>query len=238
MALDLWALLSPPPVGAFTWENLIAAVAAIGALGSAAMGLVDATKVGRQGGVSNSGWQTYLAGLTPFAVAFEASIGPDWAAYFRAAWLNGASKAEQLTNARNYIRLGLTPDTGPALAAIGLVNADALTAVARKIATGKALTALEFELVGRMDAAVEARISAAYARAEQIYRNSARVLAGVIAVVLSLLAWWLVLGGEARYFGLSLLSGFAAVPIAPVVKDLISALSASAQAAKALKPLA
>ncbi len=221
----------------FTWQNLAEVVAAVGALGSASVGLVDATKFAR-GGISNAGWSRFKAGLVPYSLAFEQSIGPGWEDYFRAAWLNGAPKGDQLNSARNYIRLGLTESTANTLAKVCVVSAPALAAVARKIGAGKALNTSEFELVGRMDASIEARLGAAYERAEQIYRNSARVLAGAVAVGLALLAWRILLGQKPEYFGLSLLAGIVAVPVAPVVKDLISSLSAAAQAAKALKTLA
>lgn len=216
------------------WQDLAETVAAIGALGTASVGLVDATKWCR-GGVSNLGYKTVLAGLTRFAPAFQSAIGEDWEQVFRAGWLNGKPKDEQVSLARNFVRLGLSPDTAPAIAAVSAVDPKRLTAVAKKIQSGEDLTSQEFELIGRMDAAVAARLGATYDRADQIYRNSARVWAGVVAVMLSLVAWATVLGRDTSLLGLSVLSGLVAVPVAPIVKDLISALGASVNAAKTLK---
>jgi len=218
------------------WQGLVQLIAAIGALGTAAVGLVDASKWAR-GGISNAGYRTLKKGLDEYAPAFAQSIGADWEEVFRAAWLNGRPKIDQLITARNFIRLGLTKDTAEDIAKACNVNVERLQTVAAKISAGKPLDAAEFEAVGRMDASVEARLGTAYERAEQIYRSSAKVFAGAAAIVLALLAWWLVLGGDQAYFGLSLLAGIVAVPVAPVVKDLTSALAASAQTAKALKGL-
>jgi len=204
------------------------------ALGTAAVGLVDATKWAR-GGISNAGYRTVHVVLVRYDAAFRNSIGDDWEQLFRAAWLNGQPKAEQLSTARNFIRLGLSPDTAPDLAKACLVDPDRLGEVARKIMAGQELTTHDFEIVGRMDASVEARLGAAYERAEQIYRSSARVLAGAVAIALAAVGWWSVLGASPDYLGLALLAGVVAVPVAPVVKDLTSALAASAHAMKALK---
>lgn len=218
----------------FGWQELAETIAAVGGLGAAAVGLVDATKWAR-GGISNAGYQTVRKGLTPYAGAFKQSIGDDWEDVFRSAWLNGKPKDEQLVAARNFIRLGLTPETAPSLARACAVREDRLTTVAQKIAGGEQLDTQEFEVLGRMDASIEAKLGAAYDRADQTYRSSARLLAGVTAVGLALLGWWLVLDADADYLGISLLAGAAAVPVAPLVKDLISGLSASAHAMKALK---
>lgn len=218
----------------FKWDDLIEVVAAVGALGAASVGLVDATKFAR-GGISNAGYKAFKAGLVPYSGAFERSIGPDWEDFFLASWLNGKSKTEQLVAARNFIRLGLTPETASDLAKACAVDAGRLKTVAKKIMAGDELDTREFELVGRMDASVEARLGGAYERADQIYRNSARLLSGVFSVLLALLGWLFILAGDVQYLGLSILTGIVAVPLAPVVKDVISALSATARATKALK---
>ncbi len=225
-------IVAAPP---FTWETLVQAVAAVGALGAASVGLVDATKFAR-GGVSNAGYRALQAGLKPYAAAFRKAIGADWEDGFRNAWLNGAAKADQLSGARNYIRLGLAQSTVDDLTPVIPVDVKAFRTAVGKIEAGKPLTPQEFDLVGRFDASVDARLGAAYDRAEQIYRSGARTAAGGVSIGLALLAWWIVLAADAKYFGLSLLAGIVAVPIAPVIKDLLSALSASASAAKALKP--
>lgn len=225
-----------PMVPAFGWQELAEVIAAVGGLGTAAVGLVDATKA-FGGGVSNRGWATLAAGLRLYGPAFRQSIGEGWEEVFKSGWLNGRSRADQLVMARNFIRLGLSEATAEEIARVSVVDPARLKAVARKITSGLELTPAEFELVGRMDAGVEARLGAAYDRAEQRYRNTARVAAGAVAVLLALAGWALVLGADLNYLGLALLAGATAVPVAPLVKDLVSSLSASAQAMKALKTI-
>ena len=128
--------------------NLIAAAAA---LGTAAFGLVDASKA-FWGGLSNPGFgyirkaiAALLAASTPVAAAF----GPNQILQtLRANWLNGVSKADQKAVAKSLIRLMLKPETAPAMAAAVGVNADHLTLAARHVQDDENLTEQDIKVLG------------------------------------------------------------------------------------------
>jgi hypothetical protein len=215
-------------MGAF--NNLIATILAIGGLGLAAMSLVDALKAVPGGGVSRIGFGHVRKVLALFPKVLERAVGDQWDTVILSHWINGRPRDEQIGAIRALLRLGLAPDTAPQLAKIGNVEAEALAKVAAKLVSGAALTEGEINLIGRVEAAVAARLDAAFDLAEQSYRNTARVLAGVIAVGLAVVAGMFMtppVGWE-----IAILVGLLAVPIAPIAKDLVSALTAASQAVR------
>jgi hypothetical protein len=210
--------------------------AATTALGTAASGLVDASKAFK-GGISNIGFAYISAALRPFEAALKLIGAEHPFGTVQAAWLNGVDKTEQKSAAKNLIRLGLTADTATSLAA-GLKSVDgaALQAVAAKVANGTALTEDEVNLLARFDSIIEARLDAAYERADQKYRNVARVAAAVVAMVLSVTGAVFIAGSFAEAdLATAIFVGFLATPLAPVSKDLMSALSTAVAAFKATK---
>jgi hypothetical protein len=215
------------------FNSLVGTILAIGGLGMAAMSLVDALKAVPGGGVSRIGFSHVRKVLVLFDKVLARAVGERWEAVILAHWVNGRPRDEQLGAIRALLRLGLNPDTAPQLAAIGNVEADGLAKAAGKLTAGAALTEAEINLIGRVEAAVAARLDAGFDLAEQAYRNTARVLAGVIAVALAVVAGTLmkpVIGWE-----LSALVGLLAVPIAPIAKDLVTALTAASQAVKSTR---
>jgi hypothetical protein len=217
--------------------QLIAIITAIGALGTAAFGLVDATKA-FGGGVSNVGLRGLWTVVGRFAAALESALGtaedgePEWRRVVRAHWINGRPRDEQKAIVKSLIRLGLSPATAHAVATAGRVSADGLAAVAVKLEQGMPLTPVDLNLLGRLDAAVEAQLDAAFDRADQLYRNVARLCAGLFAIALALLAAPLVGQSDWRT---PLVVGLLAVPLAPIAKDLASSLQAAAAALRAAK---
>ena len=226
--------------------QLIATVGAIGALGTAAFGLVDATKA-FGGGVANVGFPLVLRAVEPFAPAFTQAVGPDWQAILLAHWRNGKPKPEQKAIATALIQLGLTPETALAVAPYGHVLPDALAAVVDKLMKGEELDAAELNVIGRFRTSIEARMDAAFEQAEQRYRNVARVLAGLVAVMLAVFGGGLIARdmSPASFtwsgywlsftFGQAFLVGLVAVPVAPITKDLIGSLSAAVRAVKSAR---
>jgi hypothetical protein len=219
--------------------DLGAALAGLSALSTAAFGLLDATKwLG--GGVSNLGTRTLRRALDPFEAPLAAALGADqWWPVVRASWLNGVAKDTQKAKAMALIKLGLSPQTAPMIAAASHVKADALTEAARKLENGESLTDADLNVVGRMNAAVEALMDAAFERADQQYRNGCRFWAGVVALGLSVGVWalWKWQGQGAPAWWQALLVGVLAVPVAPLAKDLTSGLSAAIGALKAARSL-
>lgn len=226
-------------------QSIIAAITAMAALGTAAFGVVDATKA-FGGGISNVGFGHIRRGVEPFAnvlhKAVGASFGPDdWAGVLRAQWINGRSKEDQVAVVRNLVRLGLTEGAIEELAGIANVDAAMLKQVATQLAAGVELTEPEIAVLGRVDAVIGVRIDAAFEKADQQYRNVARVAAAVVAIVFAVVGGYAIETntptGGTDWIWQSLLVGVLAVPIAPLAKDLISALSASVRAVKSARAL-
>jgi hypothetical protein len=215
-------------------------LAAISALGAAAFGLVDATKVYR-GGVSNIGFGFVKNAVTPYVAALRLVSTADPFATIKANWLNGVAKADQKATVKSLIRLGLTTATVGSLAAGAPgVDAAALQTAAAKVDAGTPLGEQDISALGRFDAIVDAQMDAGFERADQQYRNAAKVLAAVFAIVLALLGVWLIdetQGNPVNFsdFMLALFVGAIATPLAPVAKDLTSAIGSAVTALKAVK---
>jgi len=215
-------------VGAF--DNLVGTILAIGGLGLAAMSLVDGLKAVPGGGVSRIGFGHIRKVLVLFDKVLARAVGGRWETVILAHWINGRPRDEQVGAIRALLRLGLSPDTAPQLAPIGNVEADTLGKAAAKLVAGAALSEAEINLIGRVEAAVAARLDAAFDLAEQAYRNTARVLAGLIAVGLAVVAGWFMTPRVG--WQIAVLVGLLAVPIAPIAKDLASALTAASRAVR------
>jgi hypothetical protein len=215
------------------FDDVIALIAATGGLGLAAMALVDALKAVPGGGVSRIGFSHIGKVLRLFDKVLARAAGDQWEAVIMAHWINGRDRDHQVAVIRSLLRLGLNTDTAGQLAVIGNVDAAALGKAAGKLTAGSELTEGEINLIGRVEAAVAARLDAGFDLAEQAYRNTARALAGVVAVILAVAAG-ILLSTPAEPIDplVAGLVGLLAVPIAPIAKDLVSALSASAQAVR------
>ncbi|WP_158665367.1 hypothetical protein [Sinorhizobium fredii] len=221
---------------AMNFTDLTVALSSIAAIGTAAYGLVDTSKVFR-GGISNVGFGFIEDALQPFksALAFVNETEPFELA--KANWLNGIDKADQKATVKGLIRLGMTSDTAETLAeATKIVEPQELKAVAAKVEKVEALSEAELALLARFDAVVDARMDAAFERADQKYRNSARGAAAVAAIVLAEIgAWTYYEKFDQSVFLIGLAVGLIAVPMAPIAKDLTSAISTSVAAFKAIR---
>ena len=173
--------------------GLVAMVTAIGALGMAAFSLVDATK-SFWGGPSNIGYGNLEATMSRFTAALDRALGQDakgngeWRRAVRAHWINGRPRGEQKAIVKSLIRLGLTTETARAVAEAGHVKADTLAVVATKLEGGQSLEEVDLNVIGRLDASIDAQLDAAFDRADQLYRNWSRLFAGVASVGLAFVA--------------------------------------------------
>lgn len=202
-------------------------LSAAGALGTAAYGLVDGSKFFR-GGISNAGFRHLETALARFDAALVLGGDVRLLETIRANWLNGVPKADQKAAAKSLIRLGITPENAPKLAKAVGVSADALTAAATKINEGELLTPEDMNILGRFDALLEAILDLGYERADQFYRNSAKAASAVVAVILAVVAAWLI---DAKIVE-ALFVGIVATPLAPIAKDIASSLSTAVAALK------
>lgn len=222
------------------------AILAVGALGTAAFGLVDATKA-LWGGVSNAGFSHITRVLTHLFPddANRADKGNPIALgamrdTLRANWLNGTTLADQMSIAKTLIKLRLDKDNARVLAAKTGVDPKLLTSLATKYANGSQLvpksqlppedqlTPEEQNVAGRFDTLLTTLLDEAYQRADQAYRNSAKAWSMVAAVALAALGKLAV--GDTVGWGTALMAGLLATPLAPTAKDLASALQASVKA--------
>ena len=106
------------PEGAVMEFNITEATQAIGAiaaLGTAAFGLVDASK-GLWGGPSEFWIYLYKAGSTPFAPALAIVDAKAFFETLHANWINGVPTDDQKAKAKALIHLGLTPENAQSLA--------------------------------------------------------------------------------------------------------------------------
>ncbi|HWD29360.1 MAG TPA: hypothetical protein VG387_19460 [Rhizomicrobium sp.] len=202
------------------------AIAAIAALGTAAFGMVDATKtLPKALNVSYRGTGTILAALAPFAPALQQVLGVNWKGAIVGPWINGVAKDDQKNTTKGLIRLGLTDASADAVAKAANVDPAMLKDAIKALQTGAGLSTEEINELGRLDATVDAILSAAYERADQEYRNTCKVVAGFMAIALALGADTVLdRASQGVNFGLAILVGIVSVPLAPMAKDLTSAL--------------
>lgn len=223
--------------------QLTAGITAIAALGTAASGLTDATKV-FNGGISNAGFGKIKTALAPFQSALTAA-NANWQDVIRASWINGAPKDDQKAQAKSLVRLGLSSSNAAALAAAGRVDATAFASTLQAIENGTPLTTDQVNLLGRFNGAIDAAMDGGFEEADQKYRNWSKLVSGLTAIALAVWGGALIdanLGaGHALTFRQYLFStdfwravlvGVVAVPLAPVAKDLTSAIQAAVTAMK------
>ena len=222
-------------------------MAAIGGLGTASFSLVDATKVGPNGGISNAGFgliERSVARLFPSASRAASPASSDERRLLdilHGNWINGVALVDQKSFAKTLIKSRLSSDTAKTFAAATSVDAKALTDAAAAIAKGAPLAPEHTDVLGRFDVSLTAVLDEGYQRADQRYRNWSRVLAMVFAMVLAVVGGLAVYaeGSVADYFRtgriwVAVICGVIATPLAPVSKDLTSALAACVKLAQGL----
>jgi len=221
-------------------------ITAIGGLGTAAFGLVESTKAFGTG-VNHIGLKGINAAVTPLippgppvAGAPPANALPQQKilATLEANWMNGTDLGSQKAIAKSLIKLNLSSGNAPAVAAATGVDPAVLTAVATNITAGTPLTSAQSDVFARFDLIVTALLDEAYQRSDQLYRNGTRALAMVISVVLALAGGYMLhpAGGNlGEDMAESVLIGLLATPLAPIAKDLSSALATAVNALQLVK---
>ena len=123
--------------------------------------------------------------------------------------------------------MNLAPGNAAALANATGVDAATLTAIAENIATGTALTPAQSDVFGRFDLIVTALLDEAYQRSDQAYRTWIKFWAMLISVLLAVVAAFILRGMHPAplEIGEAFLVGLLATPLAPVAKDLATALA-------------
>ena len=218
-------------------------VAAIGGLGLASSALVDTSKVWPGGGVSGVGYhciedtmRLFLPELPPRGskTGLMSSILPT----LHANWINGMPASDQRDIARTLIKMMLSPGNAAAMAEVAhVIPADLESALQEQANPAPALTDAQKDALGRFDLALGSMLDAAYQGASQRYRNVSKVASGAVAVVMALVGGLILTDGQPSFaqFFASLFCGLLAVPLAPMSKDVASALSAAAGAVQAAR---
>lgn len=245
------------------WEKLATAILAVGALGTAAFGVVEAfgkAIVIRRWGLPFVGFGCVTALIHEYGPALRFTYGPKYELILAQQYRDGRAAGRAPETIRNGVRLalpliareealrivengwGMAPQQSQAL--VGALQAEAAHGeeLDEKAATDAAV------LAGRFGVALDSRIAAAFTLAEERYQATARLLAGISAIGLSVLfnlglrgaevtctaGGACTLGDPAKGYSwfIALLIGAAAVPLAPVAKDLSSALTEALRAWK------
>jgi hypothetical protein len=156
-------------------------------------------------------------------------------------WINGMALADQKSVAKTLFKLRLNAETAPDLATLTGVDKDVLTSVAEKLANGDTMTSSEMNTYGRFDVLLTTFIDRAYQRADQRYRTTAKSAACFVAIMLAeAAAYFLRLLGANWHpiwhnIGMAAVVGLIATPLAPVAKDLATALTTAAKAVQSVK---
>ncbi len=227
-----------------TITALSADIMAVGALGTAAFGLVDSFKALPGGGISRAGLKFIRSIIIQLTPVDPSNPALELGGLSRAAimysltsqWINGTASADQLSIAKSLIKLRLTPGTAPSLAQTTGVDPVILTQVATSIANGTSLTPQQTDAYGRFDLLLTTLLDQAYQRADQRYRNTAKAAAVPVAVVLAVVSAHVLRNSVADISTMqAVLLGLIATPIAPIAKDISSAIATSAQTIQTIK---
>jgi hypothetical protein len=205
---------------------------------------VDATKV-FGGGVNHIGFKgirTAVTKLTPVGTVAGQPVNAlsqdKIVATLEANWFNGTDLGSQKSIAKSLIKLNLNAGNAGALAAETGVDPGVLTAIAASIAAGTPLTFAQSDVFGRFDLIVTALLDEAYQRSDQVYRNGTRAWAVVASLALALVGGIILhVSGTpwANDVGESLLVGLLATPLAPIAKDLSTALATAVNTLQLVK---
>lgn len=227
-------------------SNLPQVITAIGGLGTAAFGLLEAVKPVAPG-INRIGFgriRSTVSSLTPDEAGAGQPLNtlPQSSVLesLLANWVNGTDLTSQKSIAKSLVKLHLSVGNAAALAAKTNVDPTLLAAVAQSIAAGTALTQQQSDAYARFDLIVTALLDEAYQHSDQVYRNATRALAALLAIGLSfagglsLIGSWQLFWWKPDMF-LALLVGLLATPLAPIAKDISSALSTAVDTLQAVK---
>lgn len=225
-------------------------VLATGALGLAAAGVVEGLKAWDWLGLK--GYERIKETLgTELMSTMEEAYGKNYESLLKAQYRSRDGRDELVSNLRQGVRLGLTPMNARSIAEeVGVVDPKELREIAKKIRDGEKLEDKETSLLGRFELAADTKIDAAITLAESTYQASMRNHAFVASILIAILAAFGLV--ETPWDEITTIAGFqnivtsiswtlvfivgvAAVPLAPVAKDLSTALRAAATAIRGRK---
>jgi hypothetical protein len=145
---------------------------------------------------------------------------------------------DQKAIAKSLIKLNLNADNAAALANATGVDPGILKEVATNIAAGASLTSAQSDVYARFDLIVTALLDEAYQRSDDMYRNWTRLIAMLVAVALAVAGAFMLRDSwalTAAEIGQAVLVGLLATPLAPIAKDLSSALATAVNTLQIVK---
>lgn len=204
--------------------DLTNAILATGALGTAAFGVVEALKFTPLG---NAGFGVAIRQMGSLLEALQVAYGDEYRDLLRGQY---RSEDRELLGRtlRQGVRVGITDLNTERIAKfLGSMDTAQLASAIRAAEAGTDLTSAQRNIIGRFELAADARIDAALTLARARYVDSARVAASVVALTLAL-----VVGANMPDVTMiqALIVGLAAVPLAPIAKDVASGIQAAAKA--------
>jgi hypothetical protein len=219
----------------FNIDSLGPAIAAAGALGTAAFGIVEALKWTPLGAAGFGQIGTYLG--PELEAALQIAYGVDFERLLRAQYRQDSQHQSLIGKSlRQGVRIGLTPGNAPEIARyLGTVDPAELRAAAIAVQDGQALSDDHRAAIGRFELAADARISSALSRAQDVYVGAVRCAASVLSIALAEVAALMLGNGQTApglpsMWMIGLLVGVVAVPLAPIANDVVSALQAATKA--------
>jgi hypothetical protein len=237
-------------MSAFDTMQLGQVITAIGGLGTAAFGLVDAAKTAPFfGGINRIGLKYIkdrVTELTPDQNGAGLPHKPINALPRRhiletveANWVNGTAIASQKAIAKSLIKLHLSEGNAAVLATRTNVDPAVLESVATKTIAGAPLLPMESDVFSRFDLILTALLDEAYQHSDQVYRNWTRTLAAGVAVALAMFGGWALVGTSHFFWHREMMDAFLvgllATPLAPIAKDLSSALATAVNTMQLVK---
>lgn len=208
-------------------------ILAAGGLGVAAYGVVDGAKYIRHIGLI--GYRQITTQLSPLMEAIRRAYGNETARLLEAQYRGGRAQGELPRSLRQGYRIGLpglpAEEIRRVADSVGVAQPEAIVSAAAKLRTGATLEPTEREALSRFEVAVDARIEAALCLAESDYVASTKLMAGFLAVLIAVIVGWLIQQEIGPHWPVAaVLVGLVAVPVAPVAKDLATAVGEAARA--------
>ncbi|HEY4028999.1 MAG TPA: hypothetical protein VGM25_01530 [Caulobacteraceae bacterium] len=232
------------------WSQFGAAVTAVGAFGVAAFGLVES--VGKAFafngfGLPYAGFGAVKKAIRHLGPALKVAYGDDYMEIISHQYRAGRSTGQAPDTIRQGVRLGLPFMSMEAATAVidsvwdidapgaPKTNATALAAALQAVPPVPPPPSGGVEpqaLAGRFATALDARVQAAFEVGEEHYEALAKLIAGMAAVGLAV-GFDLGLGVPVP-LPVALIIGIVAVPLAPVAKDVSSAMQNTLTAFKSI----
>src|SRR5581483_151159 len=213
-------------------SDLASFILAAGALGTAAFGIVEASKY--FAAIGEAGYDALTRVLGALADPLRVAYGPQSDVLLRAQYRGDQRELVRLL--RQGVRVGLRGANAAAVAAdLGSLEPGSLVQAIR-VATGEddgsghdgsaRLSDAQRSLIARYELAADARIDAALTLAQARYAGALRLLASAVAVALALVVASLVTERTSDDYALAVIVGLGAVPLAPIAKDVAAGIQA------------